>query len=347
MLLIKDARDFEDQPLLLYARGRAYRDAGQPDSAVAVLTRAAERYPGAKVSDHVRLMLAEMAQARGDHARALQWAVAAADTATKSRLAPYALKIAAESSLALGEPPQKALAYYKTILEIPAVALHHAGRRARAPSPSERRCRNDAPPPDGPRGPVLRVRCGGGSGRGAARLLVPMDDSQTDHLRAYGLTYWVLTHGEQGEWLLNYRGGSFLLPDDAATRARGERARRDDRADGRRRRGGDARRDRRQQHGVGALEKAPRVAVYIPPNTPPWDDAVTLALEYADIPYEPGVGRGGAARRAVEVRLAAPAPRGLHRPARQVLRRLPQLPLVPGGGARAEGDGRASSASRR
>jgi tetratricopeptide (TPR) repeat protein len=117
MLLIKEARDFEDQPLLLYARGRAYRNAGQPDSAVAVLTRAAERFPGAKVRGHVRLMLAEMAQERGDHAHALQWAVAAADTAAKSRLTPYALKIAAESSLALGEPPQRALAYYKTILE--------------------------------------------------------------------------------------------------------------------------------------------------------------------------------------------------------------------------------------
>jgi TolA-binding protein len=117
MLLIKEARDFEDQPLLLYARGRAFREAGQPDSAVAVLTVAAQRYPGAKVRDHVRLMLAEIAQARGDHAHALQWAVAAADTAGKSRLAPYALKIAAESSLALGEPPQKALGYYKAILE--------------------------------------------------------------------------------------------------------------------------------------------------------------------------------------------------------------------------------------
>ncbi|HET9950405.1 MAG TPA: tetratricopeptide repeat protein [Candidatus Eisenbacteria bacterium] len=117
MLLIKEARDFEDKPLLLYARGRAYRDAGEPDSAAAVLTEAAERYPGAKVRSHVRLMLAEMARDRGDHARALQWAVAAADTASKSRLAPYALKIAAESSLALGEPPQKALGYYKTILE--------------------------------------------------------------------------------------------------------------------------------------------------------------------------------------------------------------------------------------
>jgi len=117
MLLIKDARDFEDQPLLLYARARAYRDAGRADSALAALTAAAERYPGAKVRYHVNLMLAEMAQARGDYSRALLWAVAAADTSKSNRLAPFALKIAAESSLAMGEPPQKALAFYKTILE--------------------------------------------------------------------------------------------------------------------------------------------------------------------------------------------------------------------------------------
>jgi len=117
MLLIKEARDFEDKPLLLYARSRAYREAGKPDSAVAALREAVERYPGAKVRNHAHLMLAELAQARGDHARALQWAVAAADTAAGNRLAPSALKIAAESSLALGEPPQKALAFYKTILE--------------------------------------------------------------------------------------------------------------------------------------------------------------------------------------------------------------------------------------
>jgi len=117
MLLIKSARDFDDQPLLLYARGRAYRNAGKPDSATAVLASAAQRYPGAGVRYHVNLMLAEMAEARGDHARALQWAVAAADTAKGNRLAPFALKIAAESSLAMGEPPQKALAFYKTILE--------------------------------------------------------------------------------------------------------------------------------------------------------------------------------------------------------------------------------------
>ncbi|HXL15554.1 MAG TPA: hypothetical protein VN972_05680, partial [Methylomirabilota bacterium] len=48
-----------------------------------------------------------------------------------------------------------------------------------------------------------------------AELLVPMDETQTDHLRAYGLTYWTLQQGYHDEWLLNYRGGSFLLPDDA------------------------------------------------------------------------------------------------------------------------------------
>ena len=117
MLLIKDARDFEDKPLLLYARARAHRDAGNADSANALLMIAAEKYPGARVRYHVNLMLAEMAQARGDHAHALQWAVAAADTSAGNRLAPYGLKIAAESSIALGEAPQKALGYYKTILE--------------------------------------------------------------------------------------------------------------------------------------------------------------------------------------------------------------------------------------
>jgi len=49
-----------------------------------------------------------------------------------------------------------------------------------------------------------------------AKLLVPMDDSQANHLKAYGLTFWVLQRGEKCEWLLNYRGGSFLLPEDAA-----------------------------------------------------------------------------------------------------------------------------------
>jgi TolA-binding protein len=117
MLLVKDARDFEDQPLRLYARARAHRAAGRPDSAAVLLIEAAERYPGAKARHHIRLLLAELARARNDHAAALRWAIAASDTAASNRLAPFALRLAAESSIALGEPPQKALAYYKTILE--------------------------------------------------------------------------------------------------------------------------------------------------------------------------------------------------------------------------------------
>jgi len=118
-----------------------------------------------------------------------------------------------------------------------------------------------------------------------AKWLVPMDERQTDHLRAYGLTYWALGRGQKCEWLLNYRGGSFLLPDDALTEREanlkgvtlqlvggaGEATLRAEIAD--------------NNMEAVVLEKAPKVAVYIPPNTPPWDDAVTLALKYADIPY--------------------------------------------------------------
>ena len=116
-LLIKEARDFEDQPLLLYARGRAHLTEGARDSAATLLSAAAQRFPGAKVRHHVHLMLAEIARDRRDHAAALRWAVAAADNSGKNHLAPFALRIAAESSMELGEPPQKALAYYKEILE--------------------------------------------------------------------------------------------------------------------------------------------------------------------------------------------------------------------------------------
>lgn len=123
-------------------------------------------------------------------------------------------------------------------------------------------------------------------GSAFAKLLVPMDDGQTDHLKAYGLTYWVLGEGEKGEWLLNYRGGSFLLPDEAATRReaniRGVSYEELSPSDEARIRAEIA--DANMES--VALEKAPQVAVYIPPNAPPWDDAVTLALKYADIPYK-------------------------------------------------------------
>ncbi len=120
----------------------------------------------------------------------------------------------------------------------------------------------------------------------AQYLLVPMDGAQTNHLKAYGLTYWTLQQGHTAEWLLNYRAGSFLLPDVASVRReaalRGvsfEEANTSTVAQIR------AQIEENNMESV-ILEKPPAIAVYTPPNSPPWDDAVTLALTYADIPYD-------------------------------------------------------------
>lgn len=122
---------------------------------------------------------------------------------------------------------------------------------------------------------------------GQSKLLIPMDLKQTDHLKAYGVAFWVLQHSGEVDWLLNYRGGSFMVDySDVLAREcriRGvlfepasvaeasaiytEVQREDNNMD------------------VVRLEKAPKIAVYVPPNFKPWDDAVTLALEYAEIPY--------------------------------------------------------------
>ena len=113
-----------------------------------------------------------------------------------------------------------------------------------------------------------------------------MDDSQTNHLKAYGLAYRAIQAGMKAEWLLNYRGGSFLLPDSATLRR--EAALADVRFDA----AGDGAVVAMRGEIAGAnmdavpLEKAPRVAVYQPPGTPPWDDAVTMVLRYAGIPFE-------------------------------------------------------------
>jgi hypothetical protein len=117
-------------------------------------------------------------------------------------------------------------------------------------------------------------------------LLLPMDRVQSDHLRAYGVVFRTLERGESGEWLLNYRDGSFLIPDS-------EGARRDAALAGVRIEPvGTAGLQRiRSEMGTGnrasvPLESLPRIAIYTPPNTPPWGDAVTLALTYAGIPYD-------------------------------------------------------------
>src|SRR5687767_2589311 len=122
----------------------------------------------------------------------------------------------------------------------------------------------------------------------AQQLLVPMDNAQTDHLKAYGLTFWVLDHRMAGEWLLNYRSGSFLLPDNPQVRR--EAALRGvtiTPVDGAQVAQIQAEMDQGNMERV-ILEKAPKIAVYTPDQEymNPWDDAVLIALKYADIPFD-------------------------------------------------------------
>ena len=120
----------------------------------------------------------------------------------------------------------------------------------------------------------------------AQQMLIPMDLSQKDHLKAYGVAYWALEQGVRVEWLLNYRGGSFLItqsrPFEKLCRLRGVGFESID--------GGAMTQIygtiEKENMEVVLLEKAPKIAVYTPPNKLPWDDAVTLALTYAEIPYE-------------------------------------------------------------
>jgi hypothetical protein len=121
---------------------------------------------------------------------------------------------------------------------------------------------------------------------GLSSYLVPMDDSQSDHLKAYGVAFRALERGEQGEWLLNYRGGSFLLPaSDAVRRDAAISGVSLDAVDPAQVAELHAGIERSNMDAV-PLEKAPKMAVYAPPNAAPWDDAVTMALEYAGINYD-------------------------------------------------------------
>lgn len=121
-----------------------------------------------------------------------------------------------------------------------------------------------------------------------AKLLIFMDLQQTDHLKAYGIAFNALENGTTGDWLLNYRGGSFMFDysNELALKCRIK---------------GVAFHQLSQQEAVQIyslvqsedqnmdvvrLEKAPKIAVYVPPNFKPWDDAVTLALDYAEVPYD-------------------------------------------------------------
>ena len=119
-------------------------------------------------------------------------------------------------------------------------------------------------------------------------ILIPMDNSQKNHLKAYGIAYWVLENELEVDWLLNYNGGSFLIEEieeiklectyrgvsfEILSKNEAESiykfiASPSNNTD------------------VIKLEKAPKIAVYSPKNKQPWDDAVTLALAYSEIPYD-------------------------------------------------------------
>jgi hypothetical protein len=123
----------------------------------------------------------------------------------------------------------------------------------------------------------------------ASYILIPMDaESQKEHLKAYGITYWTLENQQKVKWLLNYRGGSFLLPDSEEIRkecqirgvsyevlsnSMAEQILEEISSPS------------RNMEAV-VLEKAPRIAVYSPKGNLPWDDAVTMVLTYAEIPYD-------------------------------------------------------------
>lgn len=118
------------------------------------------------------------------------------------------------------------------------------------------------------------------------KLLIPMDEAQNDHLKAYGITFYTLAQGVNVEWLLNYRGGSFLVDDldfiQTECRIRGisfEPVTPDGLMD-------IYATIESNNMDVVLLEKEPRIAIYTQPGTQPWDDAVTLALTYAEVPYE-------------------------------------------------------------
>ncbi len=119
-------------------------------------------------------------------------------------------------------------------------------------------------------------------------LLIPMDAQQTDHLRAYGLAYWCLepARAHKIQWLLNYRGGSFLTPDTSAIRDRATLTGVAYRVIGPETANRIYDEIKNINSEVVMLEKAPRVAVYVPPTRDPWDDAVRMVLEYAKIPYD-------------------------------------------------------------
>lgn len=122
----------------------------------------------------------------------------------------------------------------------------------------------------------------------AASILIPMDEEQKNHLKAYGISYWALKNNVETDWLLNYRGGSFLskysqsLENECKIRGVSYEVL----SDGKVNLILNEITDPSVNMDLVKLEKAPKIAVYSPKNKLPWDDAVTMVLSYAEIPYD-------------------------------------------------------------
>ena len=119
-----------------------------------------------------------------------------------------------------------------------------------------------------------------------SKLLIPMDLKQTDHLKAYGIAFWNLEKGREVDWLLNYRGGSFMMDNLPSIQSecliRGvyfEQITVNQYAD-------ILATINDNNMDIALLETPPKIAVYSPPGKQPWDDAVTLALTYAEVNYD-------------------------------------------------------------
>ena len=139
-------------------------------------------------------------------------------------------------------------------------------------------------------------------------ILLPMDETtQQNHLKAYGITYWCLDKKYKASWLLNYRGGSFLLPDvpeirkECQIRGVSFEVLSDSQANAIL----DEISSPSQNMETVVLEKAPKIAVYTPPGKQPWDDAVTMVLKYAEIPFTEIYDEGVFDRSVAIIRLAA------------------------------------------
>ena len=121
-----------------------------------------------------------------------------------------------------------------------------------------------------------------------AYLLLPMDEVQKNHLKAYGIAYWALQRDVEVTWLLNYRGGTFMMKHADAIerecRLRGVSC--EAIADGQSTAILSQIADPAVNMDAVKLQKAPKIAVYSPKSKLPWDDAVTLVLTYAEIPYD-------------------------------------------------------------